>query len=195
MRGGFSEFLFCAEDQHGLYARVAGSLAAAGLNIIGSHVYTTRSGLALEVYRVTTPAGGPDEKALAWAQFETLLLEVLEGRRDLGELLRSRRRPIGRTASPARQPASVDVSNDESDFYTIVDVAADDRLGLLYDLVRTIADHGLEIYISKASTILDQAADTFYVRDETGKKLTDPERVARLQAALLAAAQGGSAGG
>ena len=42
---------------HGLYATVSGVLAAKGINILGSHVYTARSGLALEVYRVTTPPG------------------------------------------------------------------------------------------------------------------------------------------
>jgi [protein-PII] uridylyltransferase len=195
MRGGFTEFLFCAPDQHGLYALVAGTLTASGLNIIGSHVYTTRTGLALEVYRVSTPPGGPDEKALAWSEFETLLLDVLEGRRDLGALLRARRRPVGRPTSPSRQPPSVHVSNEEADLYTIVDVAANDRMGLLYDLVRTIADHGLEIYISKATTILDQAADTFYVRDAAGKKLGDPARLAALERDLLAVAGGEAADG
>ena len=56
----------------------------------------------------------------------------------------------------------------------MVDVTADDRLGLLYDLTRTISEHGLEIYVSKATTVLDQVADTFYVKDaRTQKRLTD----------------------
>jgi [protein-PII] uridylyltransferase len=58
MEGGFSELLLCTKDVHALYAKVAGALTACGLNILGSHVYTTREGLALEVYRVTTPKGG-----------------------------------------------------------------------------------------------------------------------------------------
>ncbi|MBS1106501.1 MAG: bifunctional uridylyltransferase/uridylyl-removing protein, partial [Deltaproteobacteria bacterium] len=64
--------------------------------------------------------------------------------------------------------------------------------GLLYDLTRTLAEHDLEIYISKATTVLDQIADTFYVKDtrEAGfQKLSDPERIAALQRALLDAAQ------
>ena len=54
----------------------------------------------------------------------------------------------------------MEISNDESDFYTIVDVLANDRLGLLHDLTRVIAEHGYEIYISKAGTVLDQVSDT-----------------------------------
>ena len=86
---------------------------------------------------------------------------------------------------------SVKITNAESDFYTILDVAADDRLGLLHDLTRTLAEHGCEIFISKATTILDQAADTFYVKDAaTGKKLRDKKRMERLREALLAVASG-----
>ncbi len=189
MNDGSSELLLCTRDVHGLYARVAGTLASRGLNILGSTVYTTRSGLALEVYRITTPPGGETERRFAWKAFEATLRDVLAGTRDLAELFRQRRRPVGRPQAPARHPPSVKITNAESDFYTIIDVAADDRLGLLYDLTRTLADQDCEIFISKATTILDQVADTFYVKDATTrKKLGDAKRLERLRAALLAVA-------
>jgi [protein-PII] uridylyltransferase len=78
------------------------------------------------------------------------------------------------------------VTNSESDFYTLVDVTADDRIGLLYDLTRTLGDHKVEVFVSKAGTIRDQVADTFYVRGEDGAKLA-ADRLEPLQAALLAA--------
>ena len=66
-------------------------------------------------------------------------------------------------------------------------MAANDRLGLLYDLTRTLAEHGLEIYISKATTVLDQVADSFYVKDAQGRKLTDPARIEALREDLCTA--------
>ncbi len=186
MRGGFSEFIFCALDVPGLYANVAGCLTAAGINILGSHVYTTRTGLALEVYRVTTPTGGDEEKRLVWERLEELLGRVVAEEESVFEILKRRRRPLGATRTISHTPPSVSVSNDESDFYTIVDVSANDRLGLLYDLVHTLTEHGLEIYTSKATTILDQVADTFYVKDRKRRKLTDADAVARLQRDLFA---------
>jgi [protein-PII] uridylyltransferase len=78
----------------------------------------------------------------------------------------------------------VRITNAESDFYTIVDVTTNDRLGLLYDLTRTLAEHGFEVFVSKAGTILDQVADTFYVKDARHKKVTNPERLAALEAGL-----------
>jgi [protein-PII] uridylyltransferase len=190
MRGDFTEFIVCAADRHGLYADVAGVLTANDIDILGAHVYSTRNGLALEVYRVATPAGGPEERRLAWEQIERSLGKVLKGESQVSELLTSRLRPMG-GARPSGSPASATVSNDESDFYTIIDVAADDRLGLLHDLTRTIAEHGYEIYISKAAKIRDQVTDAFYLKDAEGKKLTDAEAIERLRLDLLAAARAG----
>jgi [protein-PII] uridylyltransferase len=77
----------------------------------------------------------------------------------------------------------------------VIDVTADDRLGLLHDLVRAIADHGLEIYVSKATTILDQAADTFYVKDASRRKVGDPAVLEGLRKDLRAAAEGSARDG
>ena len=191
MRGDFSEFILCTQDSHGLYSRVAGVMTAQNINILGAHVYSTRSGLALEVYRVSTPLGGGDERRLKWEEFERALRQVLAGELAVDDLLRRRGRPVGGTKAPAPKPVNVSANNIESDFYTIVDVAANDRLGLLHDLTRVIAEHGCEIYISKASTILDQVTDTFYLKDRSGSKLPDTDALERLRLDLLEVAKHG----
>jgi [protein-PII] uridylyltransferase len=187
MKGGFTEVIVCARDVHGLYSRVAGVMTACGLNILGSNVYTTRGGLALEIYRTHTPRGGPEERAMLWREVEANLISVLTGDVEVEELVRRRRRPVGMTRPPARKAPRVFVSNTESEFYTLVDVIADDRLGLLYDATRTIGEQGYEIYISKAATIRDQVTDTFYIKDGTGKKIKSPDDLERLRKALLEA--------
>jgi [protein-PII] uridylyltransferase len=193
LRSELSEFILWTTDQHGLFADVAGSLTASGINIIGSHVYTTRTGLALEVYRVTTPAGSEADRRQRWERLEQVLEKVLAKELAVGELLAQRRRPVGEARPPLASPPLVWIRNDVSDFYTVVDVTADDRLGLLYDLTRTLSLHGLEIYVSKAATVLDQVADTFYVKTAGQKRLTDPAAIVTLRDALVAAAQGGEA--
>jgi [protein-PII] uridylyltransferase len=180
MRGDFSEFILCTKDVHGLYSSVAGVLTAHGINILASHVYTTRSGLALEVYRVTTPAGGESERRMAWADFSRSLETVLKGEAEVDTLMaRQGRRTGERPRLSAAKPVQVRVTNEESDFYTIVDIVADDRIGLLHALTRVIADLDYEIYISKAATVLDQVQDTFYLKDSGGKKILDREGLAR----------------
>jgi [protein-PII] uridylyltransferase len=169
-------------------------MTACGLNILGSHVYTTRRGLALEIYETPTPRGGESEQAMLWQEVESQLELVLSGAVEVGDLVRRRRRPVGTTRPPSRKPPRVLISNTESEFYTLVDVIADDRIGLLYDVTRTLGEHGAAIYISKAATIKDQVTDAFYVKDEEGKKIKDPARLERLREALLEAARAGDTG-
>ncbi|MEE3327315.1 MAG: HD domain-containing protein [Myxococcota bacterium] len=190
MRGDFTEFILCTRDAHGLFSQVAGVLSAHRFNILGSNVYTSREGMALEVYRVSTPAGGEEERALALSDFEVDLRKVLAGESDVEELINRRRRGrLGLPSPPSPQPSRVLISNTESDFYTVVDVIAHDRLGLLHDVTRCLGEHGLEIYISKAATIKDQVTDSFYLRDPRGKKLRDEEALLRLRQDLLNIAQ------
>ncbi len=185
MRGNFTEFLLCTRDVHGLYAQVAGVLMARGLDILGSHVYTTYSGLALEVYRLSTPPGGAEDREMVWAAVDESLARVLGGDITVDELLRRRHAPVGTQVPPSKKPPVVLISNSESDFYTIVDVTTDDHIGLLYELTTAIAEHDLEIYISKASTVHDQVADTFYVKVRLGKKVWDSALLESLRRELL----------
>ena len=184
MRGGFTEFILCTRDVPGLYSRVSGTLTASTLNILGSHVYSTKGGLALEIYRLSTPEGGRDERQLIWDEFVHRLDAVLRGETAVDDLLRSRRRR--KTPNPTREAPRVEVSNSESDFYTVVDVTAEDRIGLLYDLTRTLGELGVSIFVSKAATIRDQVADTFYVRGKDGARLAT-DRLEQTRAALLTA--------
>ena len=185
MRGGFSELIVCSLDRHGLYGEIAGSITAAAVNILGSNVYTTRDGVALEVYRVTTPAGSKIDRQERFRRLEETVHAVVSGKASVEELLARGVTPVGTHRSPSRNAPIVSIRNDVSDFYTVVDITADDRLGLLYDLTRTLAAHDLEIFVSKATTVLDQVADTFYVKGPDQKRLTDPEAIKALETALI----------
>jgi len=72
-----------------------------------------------------------------------------------------------------------------SDKYTVIDLFAHDRIGLLYDITRTLTVLGLYIAVSKISTKVDQIADVFYVSDIFGQKVTQPEKLEKIQADLL----------
>jgi [protein-PII] uridylyltransferase len=82
--------------------------------------------------------------------------------------------------------ASVRITNDDSDFYTIVDVEATDRPGLLHDITRTLTAAGLDVGMSRVSTRAMRVNDSFYVT-ERGHKIHARRRLAALEAELLAA--------
>ena len=89
------------------------------------------------------------------------------------------------------KPPEIRVDNESSDFFTVIEVFADDRIGLLYLITRTLFNLGLDIGLAKIATKGNQIADIFYVRDMGGQKVTDPGRVRAIKEALLKELQQG----
>jgi [protein-PII] uridylyltransferase len=185
----FWGLLVFARDQPGLFSTVAGVLTALGHDILAAQAYTARGSLAVEIYQIAPIAGGSAEEEAERLRIETSLRQVIAGERSVEALVTQRRTPPPR---PARQvPPAVRLSNDESDFYTVVDVTTNDRPALLYDVTRTLAELGLNVVISRASTRASRATDAFYVTD-AGHKVTDPARREAIEAALLDAIRQGA---
>jgi len=100
--------------------------------------------------------------------------------------VRERQRMPSLPTSPRpRKPSRIEIDNDASRDYSVVDIYTHDKVGLLYTICKTLRDMGLYIGVSKISTKVDQVADTFYVRDIFGQKIVAPERIAELRSALL----------
>ena len=169
-------------DRPGLFSMVTGVLTALGHDILAAQVYTSKDGLAVEIYVMSPIAGGDEEAAFEIERIEVRLGEVLEGRREIG--------PMERHARPQQQarttPPSVQILNGESDLYSVIEVVTNDRPALLYDITHTLAALDLDVSLSRASTRAQRATDAFYVTDK-GHKLTDPERCKQVEEALLVA--------
>ena len=75
------------------------------------------------------------------------------------------------------------ISNKLSDRYTVVEVAAADRVGLLHEVCRLLTAHGMDIHGARISTRGNRSADVFYVNRD-GRKVTSPATLAALEAAL-----------
>jgi [protein-PII] uridylyltransferase len=81
-----------------------------------------------------------------------------------------------------RPDPEIVVDDDASDFFTVVEVRAADRIGLLYTITRALVEMELDIALAKVSTYGEEVVDVFYVRDFNGQKVTDPlyaEEIAR----------------
>lgn len=182
---GVSETVVITRDRHGLFSFIAGVMAANGINVLNAEIHTTTRHVAIDIFRVNSPFEPSLVKSGIWGKFCEDLEKVLSGEVDLTTLVDK-----NRLSSPVRRkgrvtlPPDVRVDNETSDFYTIVDVFADDRVGLLYDITRTLSSLGLDISLAKISTKVDRAADVFYVHDEAGEKILDKERLNEICEAL-----------
>ncbi|MFH1913581.1 MAG: ACT domain-containing protein [Pseudomonadota bacterium] len=184
---GTYRLTIAALDRPGLFATMAGALALHGLNILAAELFTWADGTAVDVFTVAEP---PDTLFVdeVWPRVSRSIAHALTGRIDLATRLAERRNsPLARNGSSPRLRPLVSVHNRDSDAFSVIEVAAPDRIGFLHDMARTLAGHGLSIHLAKIATIKGRAADIFHVRDRAGNRLTDPDRIDALRRALLAA--------
>jgi [protein-PII] uridylyltransferase len=181
-REGTHELTVVAPDRPGLLAKIAGALALGGLNILSAQAFTTEDGVAIDVFVVDPGEADVDEER--WRRIRQTLRKAIEGRLSLDYRLQEQRRhyPARREDSPLR----VRVLNDVSDFATVVEVEAPDRLGLLFDVARAFEELGLDVHVAKVATYGVRVVDAFYVRDLFGRKVEDGEHAREIERAILA---------
>ncbi|OLA98744.1 MAG: [protein-PII] uridylyltransferase [Candidatus Rokubacteria bacterium 13_1_40CM_4_69_39] len=180
---GSSDLVVVTRDLPGLFALIAGTLAASDANIISAQIHTRADGIAIDTFQVNDPAGDVIGSPAHWARTLDALRAVLTGEQTVPALL-ARRRAAGREATGPGGPSKIALDNQLSDTATVIEVKCPDRLGLLYLITKTLAGLGLDIVSARIATEIDQAFDTFYVQDREGRKIEDPETLERARAGL-----------
>ncbi|MFA7404757.1 MAG: [protein-PII] uridylyltransferase [Pelobacteraceae bacterium] len=185
---GYSEYTICAHDMPGLFSRITGVMAANGINILGAQINTSKNGKVLDILQVNSPQGNLVTDAARWEKIDRDMRQTIHGEVQVSTLVAGRKRPTLLTARPApRFPTKVDIDNDVSEEYTVIDILTHDKVGLLYLITSTLAEMGLYIGVSKISTKVDQVADVFYVRDIFGHKIIAPDKLNEICSRLLTA--------
>ncbi len=176
------------QDRPGLFADVAGLLAAEGF-VVRSAVLRTVDGVAIDEWHVDSPSGEiPDPQRLSRAlgrlgTGDRSPLAVLDRRRRSGVPSSSR----ATTGSPGQARAMVVPS--ASDSATVIEVRATDRAGLLYHIGGALAAAGVSVRSAHIATYAGQALDTFYLTCQDGSPLA-PHRVGQVVALLIETCEG-----
>jgi [protein-PII] uridylyltransferase len=188
----FSEFTVITSDRPGLFSMLTGVLRAHGMNILTASINTSSSGLALDIFRLShgDRLGGDQAEAVQraerWERVIVSLGRVLAGEIDVEHLVASSQRETVLTKKfVPRVATEIEVDNDVSDHFTVLDVYTQDRVGILFAITSTLFHLGLSIHIAKITTNVDQVLDVFYVTDAAGNKIVDPARLQHIQAELL----------
>ena len=182
-----SSVVICTRDRPGLFASITGTLTALSLDILNARIFTSSDGRILDVFRVSHR--GRSELVMAeqkWTKFRSTLDQVLEGRLDVDRLVQNSQRSSFLQRHVPKVATVVQVDNQASDNFTILEVFTEDRIGVLFTMAYALHQLGLSIHVAKISTNVDQVADIFYVTDETGKKIEDPAWLEEIRLSLHA---------
>jgi [protein-PII] uridylyltransferase len=182
---GHSELWVCTWDRHQLLARIAGALAANELSILSADIFTRNDGLVLDIFRVTTPRfqaveDERDMQRVGKLLSEALMVESYDFMPLLAKRLR-RAQPWERTLD---FPVRITINPDINPTYTVVDIAAPDRLGLLYEILRAVSDAKFLIAAARITTEKGAAIDSFYITDMEGGPVSSGWQLHELNKAL-----------
>ncbi len=178
---GYTELTVCAYDAYGMFYRTAGTIASKKLNILRAQVYTSKSGVMLDTFQITDADGKLCDYEPAWESVQ----------RELRAALMNKVRPPepGPYGRPQRRFAAitptVEFDNDTSETFTIIDVTARDKVGLLYQVTKALYDLNLDICSAKIVTEGSRVMDSFYVTDLLRSKITDSRRLHNIRESLL----------
>ena len=180
-----SSVVICFIDRPGLFASITGVLAALSFDILNARIFTSSDGRILDVFRIAHR--GRPEIVMAeqkWVKFRLVLDGVLNGKIDVATLVGSSKPSLLLVKRAPRVSTVINIDNEASDDFTIVEVFTEDRIGVLFTITYSLHQLGLSIHVAKISTNVDQVADVFYVTDEGGGKVTAPDQVETIQAFL-----------
>ncbi len=181
---GVYRLTLLTRDRPGLFAAVAGAISSFGLSILKAEAFANAQNIVVDTFSFSDPHRTLELNPPEVDRLRGIVRRVVEGKQDAAKLLRGRPKPLLPSRS-ARLKPNVVLNNHASASATLIEIVAEDRPGLLYDLSRAISDAGCDIEVVLIDTEAHKALDVFYVTSKGGK--VEGELQDRLKSSLVAA--------
>ena len=180
---GFSKVMLCTWDRYGLLAKAAAAFSSVGVNIIQADVYTRADHVVLDVFRVCDAQRRPIRDRALFHQMLFLLEGALSDPPRFASMWAGNHKIPPDTALPPK----VSFDNLSVPGYTVMTVEASDRLGLLHDILRALADCALDVAQALIDTSDQVARDIFHITDLNGSPIAHQSQIGFIRDRVLAA--------
>lgn len=193
---GHSVVSFCTWERERLLAKIAGSFSVVPINILSADVFPRGDNVVLSVFRVCDTKAGAVTDPRAFELVEETLRSALEDESfDFGPLIEKAKRHTRRHRTPGIEfPTRISMDNETHPAYTLIEIQAPDRIGLLYDILTCLDRESVSIALSRINTQDGAAIDTLYVVDRsTDAKITDLNRIRTIHECLTSTILGEAA--
>jgi [protein-PII] uridylyltransferase len=177
------ELTLVTRDRPFLFAKLVGTLAAWGMNIVKATAFSNGAGVVVDTLYFTDRFRTLELNLPEWERFKTSVHDVLMGKADLDRMLRDRLRSEKKTAPKVKVDTRVEIDDECSAQSTLIEVVTQDQPGLLYRISSLFARENCNIEIAIIETESQTAIDAFYLTSN-GAKLA-PGHQERLRHELL----------
>jgi len=191
---GHSLVSFWTWERGQLLAKIAGSFSVVPINILSADIFPRGDNVVLGVFRVCNTNAHAVTDPREFELVEQTLRRALEDENfDFLPLIEKAKCQSRHDLAPGIEfPIHIGIDNKTHPIYTLIEVQAPDRLGLLYDILACLDRESVSIALSRINTQDGAAIDTLYVMDRFAHaKITDSHRITAIQQHLQNAILGG----
>ncbi|HXP45725.1 MAG TPA: [protein-PII] uridylyltransferase [Terriglobales bacterium] len=182
-RSHLYELTLVTPDRPMLFATIAGTLAAWGMNIVKADAYCNQTAVVLDTFHFIDLFRTFELNPSEIERFQNNLLAVLSGELSLAALMAGRAKPGGMRPAKVTILPRLTFDDHSSSHSTLLELVAQDRPGLLYHVSSKLAKQGCNIEVALIDTEGQKAIDVFYLT--VGGAKLDAGRQKALAEALL----------
>lgn len=157
---GGSEFLFYTPDRDDLFSIITGGFDRLNLSIVDARVHTLRNGFALDTFVVLDSTGESISDPRSLKHLEQAMRQQLLDPKPGRDLQQAR---LPRTLQQFPIETRVQFTQAPSRPVTIMEVTAQDRPGLLYQLALALKHCNINLVAAKVATYGERAEDIFFI--------------------------------
>ncbi len=179
-----SEIAIYTSDRTGLLSALSGVIALFGYNVMNARIHNLHGGMVLDIFKIQNQQGqilsseGCDKLTAYIMRYLTNQFDIHQ------EIMKNSRPPLPHKHDAFAVIPAIDINNQASPEFTIIELHGRDRTGLLYCLCRILSNHACAVHFAKIASFGETAIDVFYITDNQGKKCTNSENNHQLQADL-----------
>jgi len=175
-KDNYTNITAIAKDSESLLSKLCGSLSISDLNIHDAKIFTRKDGIVIDNFNVSDFSSGNVVSPEKYELIEKNIVAVLTNELHImNEFNKIKSRWWRLENKIFKRKDRVKINFEEYDNYSIIDVHAPDRIGLLYQVTSKMNEIGLVIYFAKIATKSDDVIDSFYVLDRNGNRITDSD--------------------